>query len=147
MCKIRIIFKTDNDRIVKDEIFPFEKLEISPIDRPAYVTCLIEDEQITVCSYFINDTEVFYDFKLDEKLEFKYGKLSGRIEKLITSYTKIYDTTSFRIMQLLRGNLSIRVSNNIREYLKLCGFILDILQSSLTYKKEECSQELEVIEQ
>lgn len=147
MCKIRIIFKTDNDRIVKDEVFPFENLEISPIDRPAYVTCLIEDEKITMYSYFINDVEVFCDFKLDEKLEFKYGELSGRIEKLITSYTKIYNTTSFRIMQLLPGNLSIRVSNNVREYLKLYGYVLDILQSSLTYKKEEYSQELEMIEQ
>lgn len=147
MCKIRIIFKTDNDRIVKDEVFPFENLEISPIDRPAYVTCLIEDEKVKIYSYFINDSEAFSDFILNEKLEFKYGELSGRIEKMITFYTKIYNTTSFRIMQLLPGNLSIRVSNNIREYLKLYGFVLDILQSSLKYKKEDCPQELELIEQ
>ena len=147
MCKIRIIFKTDNDRIIKDEIFPFENLEISPIDRPAYVTCLLEDEKVTVYSFFINDAEEFCEFKLDEKFEFKYGELSGRIEKLITSYTKIYDTTSFRIMQLLPDNLSIRVSNNVREYLKLYSYVLDILQSSLPYKKEEHTQELEMITQ
>lgn len=146
MCKIRVIFKTNKDRIVKDEIYQFENLEISPIDRPAYVTCLIEDETVKLYSYFINDAEDFCDFIFDEKLMFTYGKLSGRIEKLITSNSKIYDTTLFRIMQQLPENLSIRVSNNVREYLRLYGFIMDILQSSLTYKKEEFSQELEMIE-
>ena len=147
MCKIRVIFKTDKDRIVKDEIYQFENLEISPIDRPAYVTCLFENETVKMYSYFINEAEDFCDFKLDEKLEFTYGKLSGRIKRLIVSNTKIYDTTLFRIMQQLSDNLSIRVSNNVKEYLRLYGFILDILQSSLTYKKEEFSQELEMIEQ
>ena len=147
MCKIRIIFKTDNDRIVKDEVFPFENLEISPIDRPAYVTCLIEDEKVKIYSYFINDSETFCEFTFNEKLSFKYGKLSGRIESLITSYTMIYETTSFSIMQMLPGNPGIRVSNNVREYLKLYNHVLKILESSLKYKNEDCPQEVELIEQ
>lgn len=147
MCKIRIIFKTDNDRIVKDEVFPFENLEISPIDRPAYVTCLIEDEKVKIYSYFINDSEAFCEFTFNEKLCFKYGELSGRIESLITSYTMIYETTSFSIMQMLPGNPGIRVSNNVREYLKLYNHVLKILESSLKYKNEECAQEVELIEQ
>jgi hypothetical protein len=135
----------DSDRIIKDDIYQFENLEISPIDRPSYVTCLIDDEKMTICGYFINDAEEFCDVWVDEKLEFYYGNLSGRIKKLITSNTKLFETTLYRSMQLLPEGLNTRISNNIKEYMKLYGSILDILESSLKYKKEEDVLNMELI--
>ena len=133
MCTIRVIFKNEDDTIIKDEVYQFDSLIISPVDRPSYVTCSIKGEQKTICSYFINDAEQFCDVKVDDKIEFSYGKLSGRINKLITSYLKLFETSIFRIKQSLPDDLNVRVSNNVKEYLRLYGFILDKLEDSLIY--------------
>ena len=141
MCKIRVIFKNEDDSIIKDEVYQFESLVISPVDRPSYVTCFIEGEKKTICSYFINNSEQFCEIKVDDKIEFSYGKLSGRIDKLITSYLQLYDTTRFRCKQSIPSDLNVRVSNNVNEYLRLYGFILDKLEDSLVYKNETPLQE------
>lgn len=141
MCRIRVIFKNEDDSIIKDAVYQFDSLVISPVDRPSYVTCSIKGEQKTICSYFMNDAEQFCIVKVDDKLEFSYGKLSGRINKLITTYLILYDTTIFRSKQSLPEDLNVRVSNNVNEYLRLYGFILEKLEDSLVYKNETDSEE------
>ena len=141
MCRIRVIFKNEDDSIIKDEVYQFDSLVISPVDRPSYVTCSIEGEKKTICSYFINNSEQFGEIKVDDMIEFSYGKLSGRIDKLITSYIQLYDTTRFRCKQSIPDDLNVRVSNNVNEYLRLYSFILEKLEDSLVYKKETNSQE------
>lgn len=136
MCKIRIIFKRDNDKIIKDEIYQFDNLEISPIDRPSYITCMIGDGQKSFTASFINDEESFCEIVVDETLQYMYGKLSGRIKELLTTQEKLYDTTLFRCKNLLPSDLTTRVSNNINEYLKLYALILEKLESSLYYEAE-----------
>ena len=145
MCRIRVIFKNEDKSIIKDEVYQFDSLVISPVDRPSYVTCSIEGEKKTICSYFINNSEQFCEIKVDAKMEFSYGKLSGRIDKLITSYLQLYDTTRFRCKQSIPDDLSVRASNNLNEYLRLYGFILEKLENSLVYKSETPTQE-DVIE-
>ena len=136
MCSIRVIFKAEDNRILKDDVFQFDGLEISPVDRPSYVTCVPYEDQIYLNSYFINDGEDFSKVVVDPKLNFSYGVLSGRIRQLITYYYKFHDTTMFRCQYALPEGLNIRVKNNIKEYLKLYGLILSKLESSVKYEED-----------
>ena len=136
MCKIRVIFKAEYNRILKDEVYQFDELEISPVDRPSYITCVPLDDKIYLNSYFINDDEDFNKIVVDTKLNFSYGVLSGRIRQLITTYYRFHDTTMFRCLNALSEGLNIRVKNNISEYLKLYGLILSKLESSVKYVED-----------
>ena len=137
MCKIRVIFKAEDNRILKDEVYQFDELEISPVDRPSYITCVPLDEKICLNSYFINEEESFNKIVVDTKLSFAYGEKSGRISHLETFYFRFHNTTLFRCTQSLPSNLNIRVANNIKEYLKLYGYILAELNASVEYKEDE----------
>lgn len=137
MCKIRVIFKAEDNHILKDEVYQFDELEISPVDRPSYITCVPLDDKIYLNSYFINEEESFNKIEVDTKLCFEYGVKSGRISHLETSYLRFHDTTLFRCTQSLPNNLFIRVANNIKEYLKLYGYILTELNASVEYKEDE----------
>ena len=145
MCKIRVIFKAEDNRILKDEVYQFDELEISPVDRPSYITCVPLDDQIYLNSYFINDDEHFCKIVVDPKLNFSYGALSGRIRQLITTYYKFHDTTIYRCQNSLPEGLNIRVKNNIREYLKLYGLILSKLESSVKYEEDDTTALNEVV--
>jgi hypothetical protein len=137
MCKIRVIFKAEDNRILKDDVYQFDKLEISPVDRPSYITCVTSDEKIYLNSYFINEEEKFEQVVADSKLRFTYGKQSGRISQVVTTYTRFHDTILFSYKFSLPENLNIRITNNIREYLKLYGCILTILESSTRYTEDD----------
>lgn len=137
MCKIRVIFKAEDNRILKDAVYQFDDLEISPVDRPSYITCISLDDKLFLNSYFINEEESFNKILVDSKLFFSYGVLSGRINHIETSYMRFHKTTIFRCTQSLPTNLNIRVSNNIKEYLKLYSYILIELNASVEYKEDE----------
>ncbi len=137
MCRIRAIFKSENNRILKDDIYAFEELSISPVDRPSYITCVSHGNIITMNSYFINEEESFINIVVDPQLQFSYGELSGRINHLETSYSVFHETTLFRCKKALPGYLNTRIDNNVKEYLKLYGFILSELNASVEYKEDE----------
>lgn len=135
MCKIRVIFKAEDNRILKDEVYQFDELEISPVDRPSYITCVPHEEKIYLKSYFINEEELFKDVEVDSKLNFSYGLMSGRIRLLVSSYLLFHDTTMFRCIQALPENLNVRAANNVKEYLKLYSLVLQQLESSTHYRE------------
>ena len=135
MCKIRIIFKNEKDMIVDDVIYQFDNLEISPIDRPSYLTCRTDESGVVIGAYFTNDAERFSDVVVDDMLKFNYGDLSGRIKYICVSNTMLYDTTIFRCIRSLPDNLSRRVFNNINEYLKLYGHVLELAAKPKESKK------------
>lgn len=137
MCKIRVIFKTEDNRILNDEVYQFDELEISPVDRPSYITCVPHDDKIFLNSYFINEEEMFRNVVVDQKLQYSYGVKSGRIKQLISSYMVFHDTTMFRCTQVLPESLNVRAANNAKEYLKLYSFVLAKLDASLHYRTEE----------
>lgn len=137
MCKIRVIFKRENDIIIKDSIWDFNNLEISPIDRPSYVTCTINNDEKEFCSYFLDKTEKCEELIVDNKLRFSYGIISGKINKLVTTHPKIHETTMFNSIQLLINVLGNRGCNNIKEYLKLYNVLLLKLNESLLLKIDE----------
>ncbi len=141
MCKIRVIFKAEDSRILNDNTYQFDELEISPVDRPSYITCVSRDDKIYINSYFINEEEEFKEIVVDSKLKFSYGVISGRIRQLVTSYIQFHETTMFRCTKALPESLNVRAANNVREYLKLYGFILKYLESSIHY--DENSVDLE----
>lgn len=145
MCNIRVIFKAEDNRILKDEVCQFDGLEISPVDRPSYVTCVTYEEKIYLNSYFINEDERFIDISVDTKLFLSYGELSGRIRQIVTSYTSFYETTLYRCKQSLPNVLNIRVSNNFNEYLKLYNLILKMLDSSTKFKADENLDVVQII--
>jgi hypothetical protein len=146
MCKIRVIFKTEDNRILNDAVYQFDELEISPVDRPSYITCVPHDDKIYLNSYFINEEEVFTKVIVDPKLNYSYGKASGRIRQMITSYPVFHDTTMFRCTHVLPDSLNVRAANNAREYLKLYSKILMLLETSIHYIEEE-SSELKCLEE
>lgn len=134
MCQIRVIFKTEDNRILNDKVYQFDELEISPIDRPSYITCVSRDDNICLDSYFINEEEIYKVVDVDPKLKFSYGLVSGRIKQLITSYMIFHDTTMFRCIQVLPEGLNVRAANNVKQYLKLYSHILSELNASLYYR-------------
>lgn len=142
MCKIRVIFKAEDNRILNDAVYQFDELEISPIDRPSYITCVPHDDKIYLNSYFINEEEAFKEVMADSKLKFSLGVISGRILEMITSYPIFHDTTMFRCTQALPENLNVRAANNAKEYLKLYSKILMLLESSMHYVEENSTEVL-----
>lgn len=124
MCKIRVIFKAEDNRILNDIVYQLDELEISPVDRPSYITCVPHDDKIYLNSYFINEEEKFKDVVVDSGLKFSYGLISGRIREMITSYLIFHDTTMFRCTKALPESLNVRASNNAKEYLKLYSKVL-----------------------
>ena len=98
---------------------------------------MIGNDKKTFIACFINDEEPFCEIIVDETLKYRYGKLSGRIGELQTTQEKLFDTTLFRCKQSLTNDLSTRVSNNINEYLKMYGLILNKLEASLYYGSEK----------
>lgn len=137
MCRIRVIFKAENNRILNDEVYQFDELDISPVDRPSYITCVPNGDNVSLYSYFINEEEAFRDVVVDPKLKFSYGVISGRIREMITSNPIIHDTTMFRCIQtLLPESLNVRAANNAKEYLKLYSFVLSKLDASIRYQEE-----------
>ena len=137
MCRVRVIFKSKEERILKDQVYQFDNLKISPIDRPSYVICITDGNRFDLQSFFISDDESFRDVIVDENVRFLYGNLSGRIKRLETSHYRIHSTAMFRCKQALPTELSIRVKNNINEYLQLYDLILGKLDNSTTYVEEE----------
>ncbi len=137
MCKIRVIFKAADSRILNDEVFQFDELVISPVDRPSYITCVSYDDKVCFNCFFINEEETFMDVVVDSKLRFSYGTVSGRIKQLISSYVIFHNTTLYRCNQALPESLNVRAANNAKEYLKLYNLVLSRLDASLHYNDEE----------
>lgn len=137
MCKIRVIFKAGDNRILNDEVYQFDELEISPVDRPSYITCVPHDDKIYLNSYFINEEEAFKEVVVDSKITFSYGVVSGRIKQLISSHMIFHDTSLFRCIHALPETLYVRAANNAKEYLKLYSFVMSKLEASLHYSAEE----------
>lgn len=133
MCKIKTILNLF-DKFVYRENFDVELSTISSIDVPSGCIVKISEQNLDIQYVFPTSTEdvAMYPIKNKNKINFEYGKISGKIHRFTTSQDELLNQTdSFRIIkELIAMSDSERFQGNISGFLRLsCDLVTKAITS------------------
>lgn len=142
MCKIKTILNLF-DKSVYRENFDVDLGTISSVDVPSGCIVKISEHNLDIQYVFPTSTEdvAKYPIENKNKINFEYGKISGKIHRFTTSQDELLNQTdSFRIIkELIAMSDSERFQGNISGFLRLsCNLVTKAITS---FQEKQTMQE------
>ena len=124
MCSIRIIRRTLSSEI-NDKTIELSGININPIDKPAYVIYVGNEEGHGIEFIFTSDKEGRIKYQ-NKGIVMEYGVNSGRIYEFYINKRGINLTDTFHIINhAITDSATERFEDNIKKFIATCNQIIE----------------------
>lgn len=122
---IRVIKKNDLDQIVTDQLRQIHGVRLNPIDKPAFVELLESVPKKIVFEYPHSKEQVGCVSSANGKFTVEFGKVSGRIKKVISQQNHMSNTDLYELSRSIRANGNgVRFDNNVKSQMDMVGKLM-----------------------